>query len=343
MAINKKYIRIGLIAIAAIFAMSAYIGLKVYRYAFGSDIAKTGIAYIPSDVKSMSLGEIFPDSIFKNPRYAHKMWETYNPEGSVRSGYYVIPQGLSLRKTFNILRAGLQTPVKVVLNPVRTIDRLAGMVSRFIEIDSARLYAKLSDPLTAEHYGFTPETFIGMFLPDTYEFYWNVSIDSFLNKMQRQYELFWTQNRRDKAKSLKMSINEILTLASIVDEESNIADDMRLIAGVYLNRLRIGMPLQADPTVRFSVGDFSLKRILKRHTEIISPYNTYLNIGLPPGPICIPSKVAIDAVLNYEKSDYLYFCASDDFSGRHKFARSLREHNRNAAAYQKALNRAGIR
>lgn len=343
MKINRKYIRCGLIVIALLFAAALYWGLGVYRYAFGKDVIKSTVIHIPSQNENMAFADIFPDSIFKNYRYAEKMWQHYNPQNIARGGRYVIPEGLSLRRIFNLIRAGIQTPVKVTINPVRTMDHLAGAVAKSIEIDSVTLLRKLCDPLTAEHYGFKPETFIAMFLPDTYEFYWNVSVDNFMNKMQRQYEHFWNDERRAKAKALNLSPVEVITLASIVDEESNIADDMRYIAAVYLNRLRIGMPLQADPTVKFAVGNFALKRVLTRHTEVDSPYNTYKQRGLPPGPICIPSKVAIDAVLNHQKCDYLYFCASDDFSGRHKFARSLREHNRNAAAYQAALNRAKIR
>ena len=343
MKIKRKYIRFGVIAIVLVFAAALYCGMEIYRYAFGKEIVKSTIIHIPSQNKSMTFGEIFPDSVFNNFRYAEKMWHHYNPQGVVRGGYYTLREGMSLRQLFNMVRAGLQTPVKVVLNPVRTMDRLAGMVSKFIEIDSASLLETLSDSKTAEHYGFTHETFIGMFLPDTYEVYWNTSAEQFFNKMQRQYELFWNEERRAKAKALNMTPIQVITLASIVSEESNIPDDMDLIASVYLNRLRKGIPLQADPTVKFAVGDFSLKRILKRHTEIESSYNTYKNRGLTPGPICIPSKRAIDAVLKNTPSDYLYFCASADFSGRHKFARSLKEHNRNATAYQAALNRAKIR
>ena len=340
---KKNYIRLGVIIIVLMMAVALSWGLSVYRYALGEDVVKSAVIHIPSERDSLTFDKIFPDSVFKNFHYAEKMWKHYNPNGTVRSGYYTLKEGMSLRRVFNMVRAGLQTPVKIVLNPVRTMDRLAGMVSKFVEIDSLSLLVKLSDEKTAEHYGFSPQTFIGMFLPDTYEVYWNITAEQFLNKMQRQYEHFWNDERRQKAKALNLSPIEVITLASIVNEESNIPEDMDLIASVYLNRLRKGIPLQADPTVKFAVGNFALKRVLTVHTEMESPYNTYKHRGLPPGPICIPSKRAIDAVLKNTPSDYLYFCASADFSGRHNFARSLKEHNRNAAAYQSALNRAKIR
>ena len=181
-----------------------------------------------------------------------------------------------------------------------------------------------------------------MFIPNTYELYWNCSSDEFLSRMQRENERFW-QSRERKLARTGLNRIEAYTLASIVYEETKRTDEMPRMAGVYINRLKRGMPLQADPTVRFALGDFSIRRVLNKHLEVDSPYNTYRHPGLPPGPICMPSIAAIDAVLDYENHDYLYFCAKDDLSGSHTFARSLAEHNRNAQAYARALNRRGIR
>ena len=181
-----------------------------------------------------------------------------------------------------------------------------------------------------------------MLLPDTYDVYWNISAESLLDRMEREYNRYWNDERLEKAHKAGLSPIEVATLASIVEEETNIADEMPIIAGLYINRLRKRIPLQADPTIKFAIGDFGVKRILKKHLRIDSPYNTYKHYGLPPGPIRIASKQAIDAVLNYRKSNYIYMCAKDDLSGRHNFAATLAEHNRNARKYHKALNKLRI-
>ena len=232
--------------------------------------------------------------------------------------------------------------MRVTFNNVRTLDRLAGSVSRRIEPDSATLAETLTDPATAERYGYTPQTFMAMFVPDTYEMYWNCSAGDFLDRMKRESDRFWKEREAKLARS-GLSREEAVTLASIVYEETKKKEEMPRVAGVYVNRLRRGMPLQADPTVKFALGDFSIRRVLFAHLEVDSPYNTYKHAGLPPGPICMPSIAAIDAVLDFEAHDYLYFCAKDDLSGAHVFARTLPEHNRNAQAYARALNWRGIR
>ena len=186
------------------------------------------------------------------------------------------------------------------------------------------------------------QTFMAMFIPNTYEVYWNCSVNDLLQRMKRESDRFWA-SRDAKLARCGLTRNEAITLASIVYEETKRQSEMPVVAGVYINRLRRGMPLQADPTVKFALGDFSLRRILHKHLEVDSPYNTYRVVGLPPGPICMPSIAAIDAVLNYQEHDYLYFCAKEDLSGAHNFARTLAEHNRNARAYAAALNRLKIR
>ncbi len=182
-----------------------------------------------------------------------------------------------------------------------------------------------------------------MFIPDTYEFYWTTSAKEFADRMKQEYDRFWNDERKKKAEEIKLKPVEVTTLASIVQAETAKNEELKTIAGLYINRLNRGMFLQADPTVKFAVGDFSLKRILNVHLEVDSPYNTYKNIGLPPGPINFPETSAIDAVLNYEKNNYYYMCAKEDFSGTHNFAATLAEHNRNAAKYRAALDRNKIR
>jgi UPF0755 protein len=201
----------------------------------------------------------------------------------------------------------------------------------------------LEDAKRCEALGFNTTTVKTMFIPNTYEVYWNISTERLVERLKREHDVFWNENRRNKAKELRLSPVEVSILASIVEEETAIADEMPIVAGVYINRLYKGMRLEADPTVKFAAGDFSLQRILFKHLEIESPYNTYLHGGLPPGPIRIPSIQGIDAVLNYSKHNYLFMCAKEDFSGRHNFAVTLREHNRNAERYRAELNRRGIR
>ncbi len=261
----------------------------------------------------------------------------------VKPGRYILKEGMSYREAAQMFRRGLQIPVQLTFNNIRTLDNLAGALARQVEPDSASLAALLADPATAESYGFTPQTFMAMFVPNTYEVYWNISAAALLDRMHKEYGRFWNADRLAKLEKTGLTQTGVSTLASIVYEETKIPDEMPSVAGVYMNRLRIGMPLQADPTVKFAVGDPSIRRVLNVHLAVDSPYNTYMYKGLPPGPICMPSIKALDAVLNYGKHNYLYFCASPDFNGRHRFAVTLAEHARNAREYANALNRAGIR
>lgn len=256
----------------------------------------------------------------------------------VKAGRYVLRNGMSNRQLCNLLNGGLQTPVKVTFNNMRDIPMLAGRIATQIEADSLEIADYLNDPVHLAELGFTPQTLPAMFLPNTYEFYWNTSAAQFVERMKKEYDSFWTAERLEKAKDIALNPVQVSTLASIVDKETNKTDEMARIAGVYLNRLRNGWLLQADPTLVFAVGDFGLKRVLNVHKEIESPYNTYKYLGLPPGPICIPSLAAINAVLNAEKHNFYYFCAKDDLSGYHVFAKTLTEHNRNAERYHRKIN-----
>lgn len=260
----------------------------------------------------------------------------------VKPGRYKIKHGLNNNELVNLLRSGNQDPVMVVFNNVRTLNHLAGKVSQYLEDDSAQFADYLTDRELPGRYGLDPANFTIMFVPETYEFFWTTTPEEFTERMSREYEKFWSGERDRKAKKLGMSRIEVVTLASIVDEETLYDSENSRVAGVYMNRLKKGIPLQADPTLKFALGDFSRKRILREDQSIDSPYNTYKYAGLPPGPISIPSVSAIDGVLNYEKHHYLYFCAKADFSGYHAFAQTLSQHNRNARAYQRALNKKKI-
>ena len=261
---------------------------------------------------------------------------------NIKPGRYLIKNNISNNKLINLLRSGEQKPVKVTFNNVRTLEQLAGKVSKYLECDSSQIIDLLKNPETINKYGFNKYTMISMFIPNTYEFYWNTSATDFLKRMAKEYKKFWTDERKQKATKINFSQSQVSTLASIVEQETRKNDEKPIVAGVYINRIHKGIPLQADPTVIYAAGDFTIKRVLKKHLKIKSPYNTYINKGLPPGPICIPSISSINAVLNYKKHNYIYFCAKEDFSGYHNFARTLAEHNANARKYQQKLRQLKI-
>jgi UPF0755 protein len=262
--------------------------------------------------------------------------------GNVKTGRYAVEKGSTMPDVIRMLRAGNQTPVKLTFNNVRTKEELAGRVSRQLMMDSTLLVGALNDPATIGELGFDTYTLSALFIPNTYEIYWDTSIDNFLKRMRKEYDRFWNDERRSKAEKIGLSPIQVATLASIVEEEATYIDEYPIVAGLYLNRLKRGMRLEADPTVKFAVGDFTLRRILFRHLEVESPYNTYKNGGLPPGPIRIPSIQAIEETLSPQQHNYLFMCAKDDLSGRHNFATTHAEHARNAARYQRALNERGI-
>ena len=261
---------------------------------------------------------------------------------NVKPGSYMIEPGMSNNNIVNILRSGRQTPVNVTFNNIRTLEELAGRIGGQIEADSASLSAFLSDESNYSAEGFDRRTVISVFIPDTYQLYWAVDPQGFYRRMLKEYMAFWDSDRMAAAEALGLTPVEVSVLASIVDEEASKADEKPRIAGLYLNRLRLGIPLQADPTVKFAVNDFTLRRILNKHLEVDSPYNTYKFKGLPPGPIRCPSRSGLEAVLNAEKHEYLYMVAKFDSSGYHNFSRTLAEHNKYAAAYRRELNRRKI-
>lgn len=268
--------------------------------------------------------------------------EKKNYPNHVYPGRYKLDSLMNNNDIIDKLRSGFQDPVRLVFNSIRTREQLAGKISKQIEADSISLLNLFYSDSIFNKYGFKSETFTCIFLPNTYEFWWNTSAEKFIERMHKEYLRFWNEERKEKAAKLNLSPEEITTLASIVDEETYYNDEMSRVAGVYINRLRKRIHLQADPTLKFALGDFSIKRVLNVHKQIDSPYNTYKRYGLPPGPISIPSISAIDAVLNYESHSYLYFCAKPDFSGYHNFAKTLSQHNINAREYQRALNKERI-
>ena len=256
----------------------------------------------------------------------------------IRPGKYELKKGMNNFQLVRILRSGRQTPVQLSFNNIRTKEQLAKRLSEQIMADSASIIKLLNDSAYLSAFQLNPYTSVSLFIPNTYEVFWNLNAKQLFERMNKEYTKFWTPERKAKADSIPLTLSEVSTLASIVEEETNNAADRPMVAGLYINRYKTGMPLQADPTVKFALGDFSIKRILFGHLRTISPYNTYKNIGLPPGPIRVATPKAIDAVLNFTHHNYIYMCASETLNGVHKFAVSWEEHSANAARYQQELN-----
>lgn len=261
----------------------------------------------------------------------------------IKSGRYKIAKGTANFRLIRNLKNGHQTPVQLKLNNIRTKEQLAGKLAAQLMPDSAKFLSLLNDTTFLAGYNLNPNNTIAIFLPNTYEIYWNTNEKKLFERMNREYLKFWTDTRKQLASAIPLSPEEVITLASIVDEETNSKSEKSIVAGLYINRLKKNMPLQADPTIKFAVGDFSIKRVMYGHLQTNSPYNTYKFTGLPPGPIRIPNLETIDAVLNYYKSDYIYMCAKETLNGEHNFAADWAQHKINAAKYQKALNERGIK
>ena len=262
---------------------------------------------------------------------------------NIRPGRYAIEPSISTIDVFRMIRNGRQEPLMLTIPESRTMSQLAARLSAKLMLDSVSIVKILKSNDYCQKLGYDTATIASLFVPNTYEVYWNTDIDKFMQRMVKEHDAFWTTERRQKASRLGLSPEQVCTLASIIDEETANNGEKPMIAGMYLNRLKVGMPLQADPTVKFALQDFSLKRIYHNHLTVNSPYNTYKNIGLPPGPIKVASIQGIDAVLNRVQHNYLYMCAKEDFSGTHNFAVSYQEHLKNAARYSEALNQRGIK
>ena len=261
---------------------------------------------------------------------------------NVHPGRYVIDPEMSINALLNKLRSGNQDAQSVTIGKFRTKESLAGRLAKKFEFDSAQMLASMNDNELMQSFGLNSEQALALFVPNTYEFYWNTTPEDLLQRMSKESDRFWNDGRNKKLEATGLSRVQTIILASIVDEETNMNDEKANIASVYLNRLRKGMLLQADPTVKFALQDFSLRRILNKHLQYDSPYNTYIYKGLPPAPICIPSAASIDAVLENKNTNYYYFCAKEDFSGYHNFASSIEEHNINATKFRNALNQRKI-
>lgn len=261
-----------------------------------------------------------------------------NYDTSVKPGRYLLKKDMTNVEAIRMLRIGQQQPVNITFNNVRLIQDLGEKITAGIALNKDQFYSALDDFISTNDEGFNEQNIIGMFIPNTYQVYYDISGAGLVERMRDEYNKFWSEDRLKKAEGIGMTPKEVSVLASIVQAESVKKEESRIIAGLYKNRLDQGIALQADPTLVFASGDFGLKRVLNVHKEIDSPYNTYLNRGLPPGPINMPTIHSIDAVLNHDNHNYLYMCAKEDFSGYHNFATNIRDHLNNARKYQRQLS-----
>jgi UPF0755 protein len=341
--IFPKLGKLSLIIFGTLLIILGIRAFELYGFIFKPNVAQNSVIFIPTgstiDQVENSLTE---QKVFSNMKAFKWVANKKKYKDSIKPGRYELKKGWTTNEALNKLRSGNQDPVKLTFSNVRLFSELAGKISHYIEADSISLLQKFTDSSIHQKYKFDKTTFSTMFIPNTYEFYWTTSADQFIERMHAEYNHFWNDERIKKAKNLGFSTVEVTTLASIVQEETAKEEEKPAIAGLYLNRIKMGMILQADPTIKYALQDFGIRRITNDMLLTDSPYNTYKNAGLPPGPINFPETSSIDAVLNPKQHNYIYMCAKDDFSGFHNFATNLTDHNRNAARYQKALNQRKI-
>jgi UPF0755 protein len=345
---KKSYKKKLFITVISLFSGVLLIGIGAYYYVFHApninQVEDETFLYI-SDTDSFDdvLKQIESKAVVSNRFTFIQVAKRLNFTHALKPGRYALGNKMSNMALIRKLRNGQQDPVKLQFNSLRTKEQLAGKIAEQIMADSMSLITLMNDPEFLKQYEVTPTTVISLFIPNTYEVFWNIGVENLFKRMKREYDLFWTSERKAKAATIPMTQEEVIILASIIQEETNKKSEYPIIAGLYINRLRKKMPLQACPTVKYAVGDFTLRRILHKHLKIDSPYNTYKYPGLPPGPIRTPSTTCIDAVLNYEKHDYLYMAADASLSGGHAFAKTGAEHMRNARKIQQVLNEKGIK
>ena len=343
----KKMKRLIFITLGILILIAVFIFIKVYKAILNPNVMISNgdeislYIYSEDDFETIK-NKLYSEDIIINKKSFEWVAKRLDYPEYIKSGHYIIKNGMNNNRLLNLLRSGSQTPIDFTFNNIRTIEQFAGKVDDELELDSISLLNVLSENPDLKEMGFDKEKYAALFIPNTYELYWNINADDFVEKMIDEYKKFWNESRMQKAENLKLTPIEVSILASIVDKETTKTSEMPRIAGVYLNRINKKWLLQADPTLVFALGDFEIKRVLDSHKKIESPYNTYKYRGLPPGPICIPSIASIDAVLNAEKHKYFYFCAKDDLSGYHVFARNINEHNANAEKYRRALNKKKI-
>ena len=342
----NKRIKILIASAGFLFILGMTIACFLYQALFSDNIQQQSSAYlyIPTGSSYDDVLAILEENkILKNKKSFERIAKIKKYPHRIRSGRYRIDKKMTNNELVNRLRSGSQEAVDFTFNNIRTKEQFAKRVAQQLEMDDQDLLDLLNDADFLASYYLNVETALTIFIPNTYKIWWNISAEDFVKKMYREYSTFWTEERKEKAAQIPLSPTEVIILASIVEEENHRRDEQARIAGLYINRLKIGMKLQADPTVKFALNDFARKRLLYSDLEINSPYNTYLIEGLPPGTVRIPSPGCVDEVLNYEKHNYLYMCAKEDFSGYHHFTANFSQHLANAAKYHKALNQNKIK
>ena len=342
MKIKKILLWSALVIVCLCIGIAGVIYMKIQTPFFELD--KTAYVYIDEekDYDNLLL-QLQTVAHAKDIRFFDRFAQVIDYPSNMKTGRYAVTSDMNCRRLLQNLKNGNQSPCRITFNNMRLKQDFARRIGEQLMFSENDLYRCLIDSAECLKYGFDVNTISSMFIPNTYEMYWNVPVEKFMSRMKSEYDRFWTPERLAKAESIPLNPVQVSILASIVEEETAVGSEYATVAGLYINRLKRGMLLQADPTVKYAVGDFALRRILYIHLATDSPYNTYKYSGLPPGPIRIPSIRAIDSVLDYAKHNYLYMCAKEDFSGRHNFSTNLAEHNRNARRYQEALNRNNIK
>ena len=333
----NKIVIFSVAVLTLVAAAAAYVWFTDHRV--GNFRIPAKLYVYPGTGASEVLSELLSDGSVKRPASLKRAFSSVISGGEIQPGYYVFAPSSSSYYAARALKFGWQTPVTMTLSgTIRTKEALARKISKGMMVDSLSVLNALRDNQFLSQYGFDTVSVFSMVIPDSYQMKWTASVEDIFARFKKEYDAFWTPENVAKAEKQGLTKEQVSILASIVKGETNYEPEMPSVAGVYLNRLRIGMPLQADPTVAFCF-DYQPTRILNRHLQVESPYNTYRHPGLPPGPIAVPTKACLNAVLNPDPHDYLYFCANADMSGTHAFARTLPEHMRNARAFQAAVDR----
>jgi len=341
---NKK--KLILLLTVLILILASVLAHSYYSKIYKPNTVKEGYLYIPTNASYSEVKNLIRPFV-KRVKPLNWVAQKKNYPSKIKPGRYFVKKGMNNNELINLLRSGNQKALKVSFNNQDTLEKLAGRIAEQIEADSVSILTELKEPIFLAKNNFNIQTAIAMYIPNSYEFYWNTSASTFKKRMLKEYHRFWNSQRLEKAKKQGLSPIEVSTLASIVQKETAAVSERPDVAQLYLNRLNNKWPLQADPTVIFSIKalrgqETVIKRVLLKDLQIASPYNTYKINGLPPGPIGMPDISAIDAVLNPANHDYIYMCANINTPGKHVFAKTLSQHNRNAAKYQQWLNKQGV-
>lgn len=343
---NKKSLHIAGIVLLCVMLSAAAAGIVAWHWVFSPVGKNDQVQYVyikPRTTYEEFVQELNHEVGMRHPRVFRSIARYKHFAERMRPGRYAVTPGTHASELMNAIMVGRQEPIKLTIHNIRTQEELVRLLHNRLMPDSTAFASILADSAVCAGAGMTPETMRCLFLPDTYHVLWTVTPQELITMMKRYYDAYWTAERRAQADSIGLTPVQVATVASIVEEESGQKDEHARIAGLYINRLHKGMKLQADPTVKFALGDFTIRRILHEHLQVASPYNTYHVTGLPPAPIRLALKSTMEHVLHYEHHDYLYMCAKEDFSGHHNFAADYATHKANARRYQQALNERNIR